>query len=83
MLYIVGACMCVLFLASYLRWRYYGGFYFDYVWLFLVSSYSCCLETLVVYVCVLCHYVFGVFLFLLFGDFGCVCVLCHYVFDGM
>jgi hypothetical protein len=39
--------MCVLFPASYLSWRYYGGFYFDNVWSFLVFSYSCCLETLV------------------------------------
>jgi hypothetical protein len=30
-----------------------------------------------------CLVVFGVFLFLLFGDFGGVRVLCHYVFGGM
>jgi len=47
----VGVCV-FLFLASYLSWRYYGGFYLDNVRLFLVFSYSCCLETLVVCVCV-------------------------------
>jgi hypothetical protein len=49
--HLVGICV-FLFLASCLSWRYYGGFYFDNVRLFLVFSYSCCLETLVVCVCV-------------------------------